>query len=168
MTKNSTIGLALVAGAVITAAAFSGCTTTSVVSPGGVTNTVTVLRPEAVTGIRSAVAVLTPVAVAEDPNARPYLTLVATTFTIASQTGAYDPVALQAALDSISIKELRSNSTAKQITEMALAAYKGVFADSVNAKLDATTWGPFAKQLLGAIGDGINAGMPAAVVVPAP
>ena len=165
MNRIGIVGLAIVAGGIITATVFSGCMTTSIVTPAGVTNTVTVLRPEAITGIRAAVAALTPVAVAEDPNARPYLSVVANVFTIAAESGNYDPVALQASLDSISIKELRSNSTAKQITEMALAAYKGVFADSVNAKLDATTWGPFAMGFLGAVGDGINAGMPAAAPV---
>jgi hypothetical protein len=158
-TKHSVIGLALCASIIVAAAMFTGCTTTTVTTLGGQTNVVQVLNPNAAAGIRAVVAVAVPVAIKEDTNAAPYLALVANVFSMAAETGTYDPATLQASLDAMSIRELRDSATAKQIVVMAFAAYKGLYADAANAKLDTTTWGPFAKSLLGAIADGINAGL---------
>jgi len=139
---------------------FSGCTTTPVVS-NGVTNLVTVLKPEVLTAVRGVLAVATPVAVQEDPNAAPYLRLVAGVFALSAASGVYDPATIQTALEAISIKELRDSGTARKVVLIALATYKGTYADAVNAKMAAAKWGPFAQGLLGAMADGINAGLPA-------
>ena len=56
--------------------------------------------------------------------------------------------------------ELRNSQMAKDAVKMAFAAYKGLFGDAANAKLDQAKWGPFAKSLLQAMADGIKAGLP--------
>jgi hypothetical protein len=139
---------------------YCGCTTTSVVVDGQ-TNQVQVLRPEAAAAISGILAIATPIAVKEDPNAGPYLAMVANVFSMSAEVGVYDPVLVQRSLDAISIRELRDSTTAKQVVVTAMAAYKGIFAEAVNAKLDAAKWGPFAKSLLSAMANGITAGLAA-------
>ena len=119
------------------------------------------LTPEASEAIAGIVALAVPVAIQEDTNSVPYLAMVANVFSMSAEIGVYDPAQIQASLDAISIKELRDSTIAKQAVLTAMAAYKGLAAKAVDAKLDATKWGPFAKSLLSAMATGIEAGLPA-------
>lgn len=141
----------------------TGCvTSTRQVVTNGQTNQVksVSLDPLAGDAISGILTIGIPYAVKADTNCVPYLRLVSNTFTLAAASGQYDPAAIQAALSHISVKELRS-PTVTNLVNTSFNIYKDVFAKATDSKLDELTYGPFAKGLLQAIGDGINAGLPA-------
>lgn len=154
--------LVILALAAAVAMALSACRTTqtTTVSPSGQTNisTTVTLDPMAGIAIEAITAAAVPVAVQKDPNAANYLMLAAEVFEAAANDAAYDPAKLQAALSTISAKELR-DPTAQAIITGALGFYKGAVADTVNAKVDATKYGPFLKSILHGIAVGITTGM---------
>ncbi len=143
-------------------ALLAGCRTASrqvVVSP-GVTNLVIVeeLDPLAGDAITGVLAIGVPYAVEADANSAAYLQLTAGVFRVAADSGQYDPALVNAALGKISVKELQDPIAAKLIGTV-FRAYKASYADAVNSKLDQTKWGPFVKDLLLAIAQGIEGGL---------
>jgi hypothetical protein len=101
-----------------------------------------------------------PFAISADSNAVPYLRLVANAFSVVANSGQYDPAAVESALSTVSVRELR-DPLANDLTQMALNAYRGLWAKHVNGELDKFRYGPFFKGLLTAIADGINGALPA-------
>lgn len=144
----------------------TGCrsATTVTVGPSGQpqTNAVYELDPAAGIAIAGVAQLAVPLAVKEDPNAGPYLALVSQAFAGFANGGVTDPNVIQSALNNISVKELRDNSTAKNLVLTAFNAYKGLAASAVDNKVEAAKWGPFAQDVLRAIAEGITGGLAAA------
>lgn len=134
-----------------------GCKTVSA-SDGG-TNSAPVVRidPEMTSdAIRIAVAAAVPFAIEKDTNSIPYLRAAAIVLNAAADAGNYDPAQLQASLDHISVKELRS-AEARAGINAAFAIYRAYAGKAVDAKLSQDVW---VKPVLKALADGISAGLP--------
>lgn len=161
---NTKLKIFSIASTLVLAASLSltACRTvsTTTVSSNGQTNTVesVVLDPTAAATIQGVTAAAVPFAVQKDPNSKAYLLVAAETFEAFSNDSAFDPNALQTALSTISVKELR-DPTAQSIVNGAVGFYRGALAGVVNAKIDATKYGPFLKSILHAVALGISTGL---------
>jgi hypothetical protein len=125
------------------------------------TNTTTSLDPNATKAARVIVAAVIPYATSHDSNSVPYLRLVAGVFSSAADSGNYDPASISAAMENISIKEIRG-SQGDLAARAIFAGYKGFFGDQSNAKIDAAVKGAWLRQILLAISNGISDGLPPA------
>lgn len=154
------MALAICATAVIPIAS-TGCktVTTQVVDANGVTNQVSKSELDPIRtseAIRTIVSTAVPFAIEKDAHAIAYFRGATIVLRAAAEGGRYDPDALQATLNTISVKEVRSPE-AKACINAALGIYRAYFGEAVNAKLDQNEW---VKPVLLALANGINDGLP--------
>jgi hypothetical protein len=135
--------LCLVACAAV--ALFTACKTTSTASGGAATNEVTIagltLDPYKVANvIETGAAIGAKVAIAKDANARAYFVAAETVVSGLIHDGDYNSAALSAALDGISVKEIRDNTEVKGAIQSVLALYEVFEGDVVTAQVDKNQW----------------------------
>ncbi|GEM_PF-2341648 len=138
-------------------ASFIGCTTTTTTTPGGQTQTISMLDTNAViTGINAVVPGLVSVACAKDGNAKPYFQQAVIVLRAVTSSGAVDPAMIRASLSSISIRELR-NENAILAEEAGLAIYQAFASQVVGNQVDRVVW---LRPVLTELGNAIQAGLP--------
>jgi hypothetical protein len=146
---------------------FTGCTTKTTVTQGAdgtyKTNTLSSLNLPALTNaIALAVPPAVNLAVSQEPQARAYLADAAVVINLVLASGSYDPNSLNAALNTLGVKEVRTPQ-AQAAIDAAVALYKGMYGQVVEAQLDKVTWLP---PILKAIADGITEGLARPVMPP--
>jgi hypothetical protein len=94
-------------------------------------------------------------AVQSDIHATQYLQAAKQLIDASLATGNYDPAALQNALNSISINELKNNATVKAIIVTSINAYARYYGAVVAQNLGDTS--PYLKPILQGISNGIGA-----------
>lgn len=119
----------------------------------------TINTNEEYNAIESATGLGVSLAINKDTNSIAYFRAAEVILTGALANGQYDPGQLTAALNAISISELRDSSSAKAGVQTGLVLYQAFFGQVVSAKIaDAS---PYLRPGLAAVRDGIAAELPA-------